>query len=98
LRAVVSTDDKAKLLADWREANWAELDRNLAVAREIRDDPKTPAKLKMEAVREINRLFGISEMAIKPAPKERKEEAMVTEKEEKRIQGIMNEFRQGRTS
>jgi hypothetical protein len=89
--------ERMSLLADWREAHLIELDQNLKVAKQIRDDPKSPPRVKMDAVREINKLFGVID-SIKVAPKDRQEEVLVSDEEENRIKGILGEFRQGRTA
>lgn len=39
---LITPDDKSKALADWRRANFAELDKTLAVMRDIRDGISDP--------------------------------------------------------
>ena len=45
-------------LAEWREANWGELDACLKVARSIRDNEKASPRDRNEAIKSIARLLG----------------------------------------
>ena len=53
---------KTSELNDWRQQriDEGELDKTLAVAKEIRDDPNTPAKERVAAIVAISRLLGIT--------------------------------------
>lgn len=64
---------KKDVLIEWRERNLAELDRNLATWKAIRDDHEASDKDRIEAAKAIARQMG----ALSPDPKK-------TEREEKR--------------
>lgn len=91
--AHASSEEKSKLLLEWREANWAELDENLRIAKEIRDGAETKPADKLDAIRTIARMFGALGTlgASKPPKKFTEEKFTITEDEEQRLRGVLTE-------
>ena len=85
-------EDKERLLLDWREHNWHELDESLKVAKEIRDDKKANAGDRLDAIRTIAKMFGAL-ATLKPEPPKVKTQAEVdlSAKETERIKGVLRE-------
>jgi len=64
-----------------------ELEKNLKVAIGIRDDPETPEKEKINAIKEINWILGVRKPEkVATKDKKGKEKSPFTPKEEKEIQ------------
>jgi len=56
------TDEKKKLdndLASWRKQHFKELEDNLTMAKQIRDDPEASNRDINEAIKTINALLGV---------------------------------------
>ena len=55
--AKVKADGKAAALASWRAKHFSQLELSLQAAIQIRDDPGTRAKERIEAIKTIGRLL-----------------------------------------
>ena len=80
--------DKAykETLAEWRKKHFKEMDRNLEINIQIRDDPNEKAKDRIDASKTISRMLG----TLAPEKIEKKEAAVkkespFTKAEEKKI-------------
>jgi len=80
-------------LAEWRQKHINEWEKNLEVARSIRDDPQASNRDKNEAIKIISRMLGILQPE-KQTTKEKKEKAEkkepeLTPEEEKYLEELL---------
>lgn len=85
-----------KVLAEWREAHFHELDDCLRVSAEIRDDPEASARERNAAVRNIAALLGA--LTEKSAPAQSKKQGRIdapehTEAHKAELDALLDELR-----
>jgi hypothetical protein len=85
-------EDKERLLLDWREQNWHELDESLKVAKGIRDDIKASSKDRLDAIRTIAKMFGALATLKPEAPRVKMQtEVDLSHHESERIRDVLRE-------
>jgi hypothetical protein len=85
-------EDKERLLLEWREQNWHELDNSLKVAKDIRDDIKAKASDRLDAIRTIAKMFGALATLKPEAPKVKLQaEVDLSSHEVERIKSVLIE-------
>lgn len=80
-------------LSEWREKHFEELDANMRVATEIRDNPDSSARDKNEAIKAIARMMGIMGNERPKAPgaaTQGKAWPELTEAEHKKLEELLN--------
>lgn len=74
-------------LAEWRRKHFKEMDINLKINKEIRDNPEEKAKDRIDASKTIARMLGtLAPEKIEKKETEKKQESSFTASEEKKIE------------
>ena len=79
-------------IAEWRRKHFKEMETNITIAIDIRDDTDQKAKDRIDAIKTISRMLGtLAPEKIEKKEVAKKEESPLTDKDNKKLNTLLKE-------